>query len=290
MRRLNVSSISRSISSPIIVFTFSSSLISSINEQNNFAKSFFCRKNVAQDLKFLFMFGFCPLASGSKGNCLYLGSATTRVLIDAGISLREICKRLEEIQVDLQTIQAVFVTHEHSDHIKGLPLLSQKLNIPIIANNETATGISHAIQAQLRFKIFTTGETFQFGDLAVHPFSIPHDTLDPVGFIIQMDHLKLGICTDIGHVTSLVAKHLENRILGKQGHLSNEDCAKLIAKIMHPHLKHVYLAHLSEECNSQEVALKIVKESLPYSISVTVAHQDQVSQPVAFSSKTRSFI
>ena len=264
----------------------------------------------------MFMFGFCPLASGSKGNCLYLGSATTRVLIDAGISLREICKRLEEIQVDLQTIQAVFVTHEHSDHIKGLPLLSQKLNIPIIANKETATGISHAIQAQLRFKIFTTGETFQFGDLAVHPFSIPHDTLDPVGFIIQMDHLKLGICTDIGHVTSLVAKHLENcdylyleanhepsmvhasrrpeylkkRILGKQGHLSNEDCAKLIAKIMHPHLKHVYLAHLSEECNSQEVALKIVKESLPYSISVTVAHQDQVSQPVAFSSKTRSFI
>lgn len=259
------------------------------------------------------MFGFCPLASGSKGNCLYVGSQSTRVLIDAGISASLIYERLAEIGVDPKTIQAILVTHEHSDHIKGLAVLASQLKIPVLANAETAKGICAALGERPKFKIFTTGESFQFGDLHVHPFSIPHDTLDPVGFTFQIGSLKLGICADIGHITSLVRKHLENcdylyieanhqpsmvhasarpqylkqRILGKQGHLSNEDCATLLTQIHHPGLKHVHLAHLSGECNAEEVVLKIVGEALSSKnqlVDLSIAYQDRISKPIGFTS------
>src|SRR3990167_3010310 len=128
------------------------------------------------------MFGFCPLASGSKGNALYLGSETTRVLIDAGISLTNLEERLHQIQVDPKSLQAVLVTHEHTDHIQGLIQISKKLNLPVLCNAQTAKGIISALAMKPRFKIFTTGEHFQFGDLSIYTFSISHDTLDPVGF------------------------------------------------------------------------------------------------------------
>ena len=254
---------------------------------------------------------FCPLASGSKGNCLYVGSKQTRILVDAGLPATIIMNRLMEIKIDPKTIQAILITHEHSDHIKGLSLLVAKLNIPVLANAETAKGIYAALGEKLRFKIFTTGETFQFGDLTVQPFSIPHDTLDPVAFTIQIGPIKLGICADIGHITSLVRKHLEKcdylyieanhqpsmvhassrpqmlkqRILGKQGHLSNEDCAALLTQIHHPDLKHVYLAHLSGECNAAEVALQVVMDALAAkhkSVKLSIAHQDKISEAVLF--------
>ena len=143
------------------------------------------------------MHGFCPLASGSKGNCLYVGTPNTRILIDAGISMKATAERLAEIGVDLKTIQAIVITHEHGDHIKGLPVLADHLKIPVLANAETAKGIYAAFGVRMKFKIFTTGETFQFGDLAIHPFSVPHDTLDPVAFTIRASSLKLGVCADL---------------------------------------------------------------------------------------------
>lgn len=257
------------------------------------------------------MFGFCPLASGSKGNCLYIGSQTTRVLIDAGINGATVFERLAEIGIDPRTIQAILITHEHSDHIKGLSLLAFKLKIPVLANSETAKGIYAALGERPRFKIFTTGETFQFGDLIFHPFSIPHDTLDPVAFTIQVGSIKVGICADIGHVTSLVKSHLANcdylyieanhqpsmvhasnrpnhlkqRILGKQGHLSNEDCGALLTSIFHLGLKHVYLAHLSSECNAEPVALRVVTDLLSaknQSVEISIAYQDRISKATYF--------
>jgi phosphoribosyl 1,2-cyclic phosphodiesterase len=257
------------------------------------------------------MIGFCPLASGSKGNAIYLGTQNVRVLIDAGISGAALQKRLALIDVDLKSIDAILITHEHTDHILGLTVLAEKWKIPVFANAETAKGICAALHIRPRFKIFTTGEVFEFAGLKVYPFSIPHDTLDPVGFIVQVDGLKLGFCTDLGYATSLVKKMLEGcdylyleanhqpsmvhashrpliykqRVLGKQGHLSNQDSAALLAAVFHPRLKHVHLAHLSSECNTPEVALQTVQEHLAQhkqSVEISIAFQDQISKPIYF--------
>lgn len=255
------------------------------------------------------MHGFCPLASGSKGNSIFLGTEQTRVLIDAGISAAALTRKLEEIAIPLNTIQAILITHEHTDHIQGLSVLAERHKIPIFANAETAKGICAALRIRPQFKIFTTGEAFSFGDLEIHPFSIPHDTLDPVAFTIHTHSLKLGFCTDLGYVTSLIEKQLQRcdylyleanhqpsmvhsshrpaiykeRVLGKQGHLSNEACGQLLASIVHAGLKHVHLAHLSSECNTPEVALRVVQEALsPHSVDLSIAYQEKVSKAILF--------
>jgi phosphoribosyl 1,2-cyclic phosphodiesterase len=256
------------------------------------------------------MIGFCPLASGSKGNSIYFGTTETRILIDAGISAGALVKKLAQIHVEIETIQAILITHEHTDHIRGLPLICEKYNIPVLANAETAKGIVQALNFRPRLKIFTTGEPFSFGDLEILPFSIPHDTLDPVGFTIRAMGYKFGFCADLGHVTSLVRKMLEKchylyieanhqpsmvhashrppiykeRVLGKQGHLSNEECAGLLMALCHNGLKHIHLAHLSSECNSEELALKIAKEAIKSTngeVTVSIAYQDRVSDSVS---------
>lgn len=257
------------------------------------------------------MIGFCPLASGSKGNCIYIGTKETKILIDAGLSAKTIQERLQQIQVDLSEIDAILVTHEHSDHIKGIPQLGCKMGIPIFANSDTAKAIYELIGEAPRFKIFSTGESFEFGDMEFSPFNVQHDALDPVAFTIRIGKLKIGVCTDLGFVTSVVTHQLKEcdyllveanhqpsmvhsshrpmvykqRVLSRQGHLSNEECAALLAKVWHCGLKKVYLAHLSSECNHPELALKIIKEKLaqqPQVPQVEIAFQDQISEKILF--------
>lgn len=257
------------------------------------------------------MKGFCPLASGSKGNCIFLGTNQTKILIDAGISAKALTAKLAEINVDLAEIDAILITHEHTDHIQGLKTLAFKYGIPVLANHETAKGIVEAFQDCPKFKIFSTGETFEFGDLEIHPFSIQHDTLDPVAFTIRVNDLKLGFCTDLGFVTSLVQTKLlecdylyleanhqpsmvhassrpmiyKQRVLSRTGHLSNEASGQLLCHVYHPKLKHVHLAHLSSECNSPEVAMSVIKsllESHGINLDMTIAPQDKVSKAVYF--------
>jgi len=257
------------------------------------------------------MKGYCPLSSGSKGNCTFLGTKHTKVLIDAGINSKTLRKRLAEIDVELEQIDAILITHEHSDHILGLKTLAFKMGIPVIANHETAKGIVETFHSCPKFKIFSTGETFEFGDLEIHPFSIPHDTLDPVGFTIKVENLKLGFCTDLGFATSVVqtrlrhcdylyleANHqpsmvhasqrpamLKQRILSKTGHLSNEACGNLLAQIFHPELKHVHLAHLSNECNTPQTALDVIKGIMQehgISLEMCIAPQESISKPIYF--------
>lgn len=257
------------------------------------------------------MFGFCPLASGSKGNSIFLGTNSCRILIDAGISFSSAEAKLFEIGVDIKTIDAVLVTHEHVDHIAGLKMICEKLNIPVFANSSTARGICDALKIRPRFRIFTTGESFTFSDLEIFPFSIPHDTLEPVGFTIKTQGLKIGFCADLGHVTTCVKNALRScdflyveanhqpsmvhacsrpqiykqRVLSRQGHLSNEECANLLVDIWHDRLQHVFLAHLSSECNNPELALKIVQEALGrvgVEQSLSIALQDSVSKKILF--------
>jgi phosphoribosyl 1,2-cyclic phosphodiesterase len=257
------------------------------------------------------MIGFCPLASGSKGNCIYLGTARTKILIDAGIGARTAESRLEGLGLSLADIEAIFITHEHTDHIKGLTSLASKRGIPVFANSETAKAILAVFDETPKFQIFSTGETFEYGDLEIHPFSVQHDTLDPVAFTIHAEGYKVGICADLGCVTTLVTQHLQGcdylyieanhqpsmvhacnrppiykqRVLGRQGHLSNQECAELITAVAHNDLKHIHLAHLSSECNHPELALSIVQEKMNeigLSAPLSVAWQDRPSQPVLF--------
>ena len=251
---------------------------------------------------------FCPLASGSKGNALYLEGDETKILIDAGISFKALQTKLGEINVDVGEIDAILVTHEHGDHIRGLEKTAQALNVPIFSNSDTAKATLEMMKSRPRFKIFATGETFEFGELEIHPFSIQHDTLDPVGFTIRIGEVKLGICADLGFATTLVRASLlkcdylyleanhepsmvyacnrpmlyKQRVLGRQGHLSNDEAAALLAEIDHPSLKYVYLAHLSSECNNPELALEKVKKKLDRELSLSIAYQEKVSQLLTF--------
>jgi len=258
------------------------------------------------------MYGFCPLASGSKGNSIFLGTDRIQILIDAGVSVSALENRLSLIGVDLASIAAVLVTHEHTDHIQGLALLAEKFRLPIFSNAETAKAICSTLKIRPRFKIFTTGEPFEFEGLEIHPFSVPHDTLDPVAFAIRTQSHKLGFCTDLGCATSLVKKQLEGcdylyleanhepsmvhsshrpqvykqRVLSKQGHLSNGECGSLLASVFHPELKHVHLAHLSSECNTPEAALRVVQERLAKEekkVDLSIAFQEKISKPINLS-------
>jgi phosphoribosyl 1,2-cyclic phosphodiesterase len=257
------------------------------------------------------MQGYCPLASGSKGNAIFFGTKNTRILIDAGISAKTVAERLDEIGVDLRDIDAILISHEHTDHIKGLVSLAFKYKIPVFANSDTAKAIIEILGEAPKFKIFSTGETFEFGDIEIHPFSIQHDTLDPVAFTIKTGFLKLGFCTDLGFATTLVQSHLKQcdylyieanhqpsmvhassrpqiykqRVLSRQGHLSNEQCANLLAEVVHKDLKHIHLAHLSQQCNSPQLALDIVLKKLMdlgYTINTSIAFQESLSKPIFF--------
>lgn len=257
------------------------------------------------------MLGFCPLASGSKGNCIYLGTPETKILIDAGISGKAIKERLHSINVCLSEIDAVVISHEHTDHIQGLKVLSYRKGIPIFANKGCATAIADSFGTNATFKIFTTGEPFSFKDLHIHPFSIQHDTADPVAFVVETSGIKIGFCTDLGFVTSLVRSRLKGcdylylesnhepnmvhacprphvykqRVLGRSGHLSNKAAAELVQQIACPKLKHIHLAHLSEECNNPNVAKETMENALKdiaHPAQVSVAYQHKPSTPIIF--------
>jgi phosphoribosyl 1,2-cyclic phosphodiesterase len=257
------------------------------------------------------MKGFCTLASGSKGNSLYFGTDKTKILVDVGLSVKTLKEKLENKQVELENIDAIFITHEHSDHIKGLEQIVKLYDIPVIANHETAKAICSLIDIKPRFKIFCTGENFSFQDLTFKPFSIQHDTVDPVGFIIEANKMKLGLCTDLGCVTTTVLNALRNldflileanhkvdlvhassrpdvykqRVLSRLGHLSNDESAKLISSVYHPGLKKVFLAHLSEECNTPTIAMETIRSHLDQAgidLPLEIAFQDKHSSWVSY--------
>ncbi|MGO8931145.1 MAG: MBL fold metallo-hydrolase [Limisphaerales bacterium] len=229
------------------------------------------------------------LGSGSAGNCAYLETDETRVLIDAGLSLRQIRQRLATIGRAPEKLTGILVTHDHSDHVQSLPMLNEKLRIPVYCNRPTQEAVEYQLKTRLTCRLFTTGESFEVGDITVDTFMVPHDAQDPVGFLLRTSAGNIGFLTDLGHAPRLVlervrpahvlvleANHdvkmlqdcprrpwsLKQRILGRHGHLSNEAAADAAEQIMSAELRHLYLGHLSRECNRPELAHGVVNDRL----------------------------
>ena len=227
---------------------------------------------------------FSVISSGSKANCTFVESGSTRILIDCGLSARQTERRLLELGIDPSSIEALVITHEHSDHINGIPVFSKKFKIPVYANEGTA----EFIPARFALELFATGKPFCIGSLKINPFRIVHDAIDPVGFVIEAEGLKFTQATDLGKVTPLVvdaargahalvfeSNHdidllyasdypwdLKQRIHSSHGHLSNEASAELLTEVCHSDLLHIVLAHISENCNTPEIAVASAKQAL----------------------------
>ena len=225
---------------------------------------------------------FCPLFSGSDGNCTFVGTGYTNILIDAGGSGKQILSALCEIGVDPADIDALIVTHEHSDHVKGAGVISRKLDIPIYATDGTWYAMSVGDIAPSNVKVISSGEPFVINDMIFTPFDISHDALEPVGIHIKTGGFTAAIATDTGIATDDVKDYisdadillleanydkemlrtgsysypLKQRILSDKGHLGNEDAARLISSISEGRLKKLYLGHLSRENNTPVLALK----------------------------------
>jgi phosphoribosyl 1,2-cyclic phosphodiesterase len=248
---------------------------------------------------------FTILGSGSGGNCAYIETDEARVLVDAGFSPRQIRKRLQEIGRVPENLTAILITHEHSDHVQGLTGIAAKLNIPIYCNRATKEAFEFQLETKFDCRLFETGASFEIGDLLVDTFAIPHDAQDPVGYLLRTPAGNIGFATDLGHMTKLVLERirpanvlvlesnhdvkmlqncerrpwsLKQRILGRHGHLSNEAAAEAAEEIMSGELRHLYLAHLSRECNRPELAHYVMAEQLHHigakHVQLQIAAQD----------------
>lgn len=215
------------------------------------------------------------LASGSAGNSLFLASPNTRILLDAGLSCRRLVMRLETLGVSADTIDAIVLTHEHGDHIRGVSVFSRRFKVPVYANRGTFKHGRKGLGLLFQKQEFETGDSFMVGDLTFHPFSISHDAADPVGFTICNDGFRFAVAQDLGIATRLVRHHLRNadglllecnhdpemlisgpypwslkeRIRSRYGHLSNYDAANLLREVISTRLQCLFLGHLSERNN-----------------------------------------
>jgi phosphoribosyl 1,2-cyclic phosphodiesterase len=229
----------------------------------------------------------CSLASGSSGNCIYVGSESSGILVDCGVSGKEILENLKNIGVCTSSIKGILVTHEHSDHTKGLGIISRKLNIPIYANASTWEGIGSSVGniKSENIKLIDTGKNFNINDIEIKSYSIPHDAADPVGYSFCLGNRKACIATDLGYFSDevrnniqksdillLEANHdiemlkvssypyfLKRRILSDVGHLSNEAAGRALLELLETGVSKVLLGHLSKENNFPELAYQTVK-------------------------------
>lgn len=256
------------------------------------------------------MFQFCSLYSGSTGNSSIVQSNKTKILVDVGESAKKIAEALASINVAPFSIDAILITHEHSDHVKGLAVFSKKYNVPVYANIETWNAMQKYKEKlnEENIKTFTFNK-FKIGDIEVNPFPIPHDAANPCGFNLFHDNKKMSIATDIGHMSKEIITNLSDssfllleanyepevlkcssypymlkeRIKGPNGHLSNSDAGKTISYLVDHGLNKVMLGHLSKENNFPELAYKTVVEELiehnydENSLSLSIANRYETS-------------
>lgn len=258
----------------------------------------------------------CSIASGSSGNCIYVGSDSTHLLVDTGISKKRIEESLAELEVKGEELNGILITHEHSDHIQGLGVFCRKYEVPIYATKGTIAGIcackTLGKMPDGLFHEIASDETFDIGDLTVKPFSISHDANEPTGFRIEKEKKAVAVATDLGiyddyiveklkglDAVVLEANHdihmlevgpypypLKRRVLGDHGHLSNELSGRLLCSILHDKMKYIMLGHLSRENNFPELAYETVKLEVTMSntpfdgndIPLMVADRDKMSK------------
>ena len=254
------------------------------------------------------MLNFCSLYSGSSGNCLFVNSENTNVLIDSGVSVKKIEEALKSIDVDASSIDAILVTHEHIDHVKSLATLSKKYNLPVFATAETFDAMPEQTLKITENNVhkFCVNDKFEIGDLQILPFPIPHDAANPCGFNIFHNDMKISIATDIGHMNNAILTSLEDskfvllesnydpevlkcskypftlksRIAGPNGHLSNNVAGKTLSYLAKNGLQSAMLGHLSKESNFPELAYQTVLDELisnhydENSFSLKVASRD----------------
>ncbi len=262
---------------------------------------------------------FCSIASGSSGNCIYVGSEATHLLVDVGISGKRTEEGLHELEITGEDIDGILITHEHSDHVAGLGVLSRKYHIPIFATGGTIRAIlknggKNAPDESL-FHQIEADRKIIIKDLTVSPMRISHDAAEPVAYRIGYGKKKVAICTDLGIYNEytveclkgmdallLEANHdinmlqvgpypyyLKQRILGDRGHLSNENAGRLLNRILHDNLKAVVLGHLSKENNMPELAYEAVRMEVtlgegPYKAEdfpISIAGRNEVSPVIS---------
>lgn len=242
------------------------------------------KKTPAEEISASFELKVCVLASGSRGNSIYISNGRASLLFDAGLSGKEIERRMQQRQLKPETLTGIVVSHEHSDHIRGVGVLSRRYKLPVYINQKTAGAAALKMGKLHRMSYFSCGESFSIDGLSIRPFSVSHDAEDPAGFTISTPAQKVGLATDLGVATKMVKEHLKGsnlliiesnhdvdmltkgpypwylkqRIKSRNGHLSNEDSYNLLGELQHKQLNAVVLAHLSEQNNHPEKALRTV--------------------------------
>lgn len=252
------------------------------------------------------------LGSGSRGNCSILKYDGHAIMIDAGFSGVEIHRRLEASALSPEQIDAILVTHEHNDHINGVRVFSNKTQTPVFTNVLTGERLHHMKKRPEDLTLFNNGAPFQVGPFKIEAFSISHDAIDPVGFVVEVADRKMGLLTDVGHCGKMVPLKLQgchmlvvesnhdpamvrecqrppmikHRILGRRGHLSNDAAVELVDKCASDSLKHIMLAHLSSDCNHSKLARETMQAGLDRlgrsDIELIVAKQTATEAPILF--------
>lgn len=250
------------------------------------------------------------LASGSSGNAALLATAKARILVDAGLSMREIAKRLAAIGEDIAAVDAIVITHEHSDHVAGLPVLARRLRKPCYLTHLTAPAIDWG-ETPPALETFQAGAAFSIRDIEIQSFSIPHDAKDPVGFCFEAEGIRIGIATDLGYIPESVKFHLrrtdlllleanhdldmlkvgpypwsvKQRVMSRVGHLSNLSMSEYLCENLEGSTAHLVLGHLSEHNNHPEIVRLVATQSLEsrgFTTRLSIAAQHQPSEVFQF--------
>jgi phosphoribosyl 1,2-cyclic phosphodiesterase len=232
---------------------------------------------------------FAVLGSGSGGNAAVVDTAGGRLLVDAGLSAKQLVGRMGALGIAPESIDAILLTHEHGDHVRGLDVLLRKYPIPVFTTPRTREALLRHVRGEVKWRLFESGQDFALPFCQVRAFAIPHDAVDPVGFVIRTEEAAMGVLSDIGHVTAVVRENLrgldglfveanyddamleadlkrpwstKQRISSRHGHLSNLQVAELLGAIAHQRLRRVMLGHLSQDCNCPLLARQFILDYL----------------------------